>query len=80
MLTISETWLQEANLNESELKIELALALLERRRISFPQACELSELSVLEFLQHVQQRGIELEYDELELMHDVKVLRQLGRL
>lgn len=80
MLTIHDSWLHETNLSEAELRLELALSLLERGRISFEQAQKLAQLEVLEFLQHVQKRGISLEYGTEDLMQDVHTLQQLGQL
>lgn len=80
MLTIHDSWLRETNLSEAELRLELALALLERRRCSFEQAQKLAQLEVLEFLKHVQKRGIVLEYGVEDLMQDIRTLRQLGQL
>ncbi len=80
MLTINDAWLRDTNLNESELRLELALALLERRRVSFDQALKLAQLETLEFLKHVRKRNITLEFGEEELMHDIQTLRQLGQL
>ena len=80
MLTISDAWLHDANLDESELRLELALALLERKRISFEQARKLAQLDVIEFLKHVSQRHIVLEYDVPEWQHDLEALRRLGQL
>lgn len=80
MLTITDTWLRETNLSEADLRLELALALLERRRISFEQAQNLAQIETLDLLGHIQKRGIVLEFGVEELAHDVQTLRQLGQL
>lgn len=80
MLNIHDSWLRETNLSEAELRLELALALLGRGRISFRQAQKLAKLEVLDFLQQVQKRGIILEYGAEDLMQDMQTLRQLGQL
>lgn len=80
MLTISDNWLQETAITETELRRELALALLRRRRITFEQAIELTQMDLLDFLELLQQQGVELEYDVEELKHDVQTLQRLGQL
>jgi len=80
MLTISDQWLQKAAMTEEEARLELALSLLERQRISFQEAQELSEIETLDFLAVIKERGIELEYTVEELENDLQTLQQLHQL
>lgn len=80
MLTITDNWLQSAKLTEAEVRIELALSLLESGRITFEQAQELAEMETFDFLGLLRQRGIELTYDLPDFEQDVRTLKRLGQL
>lgn len=80
MLTITDNWLQSAKLTEAEVRIELALSLLESGRITFEQAQELAEIETFDFLELLRQRGIELTYDVLDFEQDVRTLKRLRQL
>lgn len=80
MLTITDNWLQSAKLTEAEVRIELALTLLESGRINFEQAQELAEMDSFGFLELLRQRGIELTYDVPDFEQDVQTLKRLGQL
>ncbi len=77
MVTITDTWLQSAQLTEHEIRLELAVALLRARRISFEQAQQLVGLPTLEFLQLLRQHGVELHYDVADLQQDIATLKRL---
>lgn len=80
MLTISDQWLQKAAITEAEVRLELALSLLERQRIPLQEAMELAELEIFDFLAVVKERGIAPHYTVEELEHDLQTLRQLHQL
>lgn len=80
MLTISDQWLQKAAMTEAEVRLELALSLLQRRRISIQEAVELAEMELFDFLAVVNERSVELEYTVEELESDLQTLRQLQQL
>jgi predicted HTH domain antitoxin len=80
MLSISDNWLESAQLTEQEARIELALALLRSRRISFEQAQELVGLETLAFLRLLDLHGVVLEYDRGDLQQDIATLQSLRQL
>ncbi len=80
MLTITDHWLQSANLTEAEVRIELALSLLKSGRITFERAQELAQTDTFGFLELLRQRGIELSYDVTDFEQDIETLKRLGQL
>lgn len=63
-----------------ELRLELAVHLFQKGRLSFGKAREMSTLSIWEFLQLLGSRGIPLHYDLEDYDADLKTLRDLGRI
>ncbi len=80
MLTITDHWLQSANLTEAEVRIELALSLLKSGRITFERAQELAQTDTFGFLELLRQRSIELSYDVTDFEQDIEMLKHLGQL
>ncbi|WP_456382661.1 UPF0175 family protein [Persephonella sp.] len=73
--------LQALNIPEekisSELRIQLALFLYEKGRLSFGKARELADLSVWEFLERLNENKIPLHYDIKDLEQDLEVIKKL---
>ena len=61
----------------SELKIDIALWLYERKNISLPPAARLSGLSIIEFNKVLSERGIGIHYSENDLENDIQTLKKL---
>lgn len=79
-LDIPRTVLSSARLSVEELKIELAVHLYGRRRLSLSKACELADLSVWRFRQILAVRQIETTYDSGDVDEDLRNLRALDLL
>ncbi len=61
----------------SELKIQLALFLYEKGKLSFGKARELSGLTVWEFMEKLSENKIPLKYDVKDLKEDLETIEEL---
>lgn len=77
---IPEEILKAAELSEDELKVELALILYKKNKISGGQVRAWLGLTVLEFQHELAKRDLCLNYDFEELNQDVQTLKILGLL
>ena len=66
-------------MSETELKLELAVMLFQKEKLSLGQASRLSALGHLEFQHLLASRNISVHYDVAEFEADLKTLRELGR-
>ncbi len=71
-LTISDDLIRQTNLNEAELRMELALRLFETERLSFGQARSLAGVDVISFQQALAHHHISLHYDVAEFEGDLR--------
>lgn len=69
-----------AQMTPEELRLELALALYQRGKLSFGKARELAGVSPWAFQEVLGLRGIPVRYDLPEYEGDLATLRGLGRL
>ena len=72
--------LESARLTVPEVKVELALHLYARNRLSIGKARELAGMHLWEFRQLLASRRIPPHYDETDLADDIAVLREIGQL
>jgi predicted HTH domain antitoxin len=79
-LEIPKSVMQSARLSIEELKVELAIHLYARRRLSFGKSCELASVSALTFRQLLGAREVRAAYDPEDVDRDVENLRDLGLL
>ncbi len=63
----------------SELKIQLALFLYEKGKLSFGKARELSGLTVWEFMEKLSENKIPLKYDVKDLKEDLETIEELWK-
>ncbi len=61
---------------ERSVKQELALYFFQRNLLSFGQARQLVELSVVEFLDLLRERKIPLHYDMIDYEEDLKTIQE----
>jgi predicted HTH domain antitoxin len=80
VLEVSQDVLDSARMTPAELKVEMALHLYTRGRLSVGKARELAGLTLWEFRQLLASRRIPPHYDEVDLDEDVATLREMGRL
>ncbi len=72
--------LEAARMTPEELRLELAVALYRRGKLSFGKARELAGVSAWTFQEVLGVRGIPVSYDLPEYEKDLVTLRELGRL
>ncbi|MCB0531519.1 MAG: UPF0175 family protein [Lewinellaceae bacterium] len=77
MVLIEDSILEAANMSEQELKIELAILLYRKNRLTYAQARKLSELSRIEFDDKLAEAGIPSDYTVEDLHADLKTLEEL---
>lgn len=65
-------------LSETDLRMELAVALFQRKRITLGTASQIVGLHQLEFQQLIASRGINVHYDVEDFEQDLASLRQEG--
>jgi len=65
-------------INEADLRTELAISLFQQERITLGTASELAGMHQIEFQQLIASRGICVHYDTKDLEQDLKSLREEG--
>lgn len=73
-LIISDDVLEAADLSERDLRIELALALYARGKLSLGKTAEVAEVPIADLMQEMAEREIPLNYGLADLEQDVRTL------
>lgn len=73
-LIIEDKDLALVNMNEHELRVEIATILYEKNRISLGKASDFAGMNKILFMKELAQREIAVNYDEEELMRDIETL------
>lgn len=73
-LVIPEEFLQTAHISEDELKLEIAILLFQRERITLGTASQFVGLNQLEFQKILGSRRIPIHYGVEEFRQDLKTL------
>ena len=63
----------------SELKVQLALFLYEKGKLSFGKARELAGLSVWKFMEKLSENKIPINYDVEDLKEDLETIKKLWK-
>ena len=79
-LIISEEILQTAGIAPDELKMEVAILLFQKWKLTLGQASKLAGMNKLQFQHLLASRQIPVHYDKEEFKEDLKTLKGLGRL
>ncbi len=79
-LTIPDDILTASEMSEADLKLEVAVLLYKREKISAGKACEWLGLNLVEFRRELGNRELTINYDVEDFQADVETLRSLGRL
>ena len=79
-VTIDDSILTAAHLDESSLKRELAILLFQQERLTLGQASKLAGVGQLEFQSMIADRGITIHYGVTEFREDTETLRRLGQI
>jgi predicted HTH domain antitoxin len=75
-IPIPEEFIHATRLSPDELRVELALHLYEKKKISLGKGCELAEMDKAKFMQLLGSRDISMNYDVAEFERDVSALRE----
>ena len=78
-VVISDEVLQASRLTAFELKLEIAVMLFQKEKLSLGQASRLAAMDQLEFQHLLASRKLSVHYDVANFDEDVKTLSQLGR-
>ena len=74
-MVIDDEFLHAAHMSEPELKLELAVLLYQRERLTLGQAARLASLSQVHFRLALGARGIAPHYGVTEFAEDLKIVR-----
>ena len=78
-VVVPDEFLEASGLSEAELRLELAVLLFERERLTFGQASRLAGTSQPEFMHVLAARGLSLHYGVDEFEQDLRTLAALDR-
>ncbi|MEY3826143.1 MAG: hypothetical protein RLZZ148_957 [Cyanobacteriota bacterium] len=76
-ILIPNELLRAAKMSDEELKLEIAIMLYKKEKISSGQARSWTGLTVLEFQHELIRRGLCLNYDEDDFQSDIRTLQSL---
>ncbi len=76
-VVLDDSILDQTKLTEEEIKIELAVSLYARGKMTLGQASKLAGMTQLEFQKQLAQRDVPLNYDLTELKRDVETLKKM---
>ena len=79
-IVIPDEIFNATHLSENELKQEIALMLFSKDKLTLAQAAKLAEMDRLSFQHLLASRKIPIHYGVDDLEHDLKTLKELGRL
>lgn len=79
-LIIPEQILQSTRMSQEEMKAEIAVMLFQKMKLTLGQASELAGVSQLQFQHLLASRQIPVHYDIDDFEHDLRTLKELGRL
>lgn len=79
-LVIPDDILTASEMSEADLKLEVAILLCKRKKISVGKACEWLGLNLIEFRRELGNRGLTINYDVDHFQADLETLHSLGRL
>ena len=79
-VVIPDDVLRAARMSEAQLKLEIAIMLFQKDKISIGKARRLAGINLLEFQREIAERGICIHYDVEEFEEDIKTLQEMGRL
>jgi predicted HTH domain antitoxin len=77
-VSIPDEILESARMSEAELRLEIAILLFEKDRITLAQASVLAGMDRLRFQHLLASRGIPVHYDAEDFEEDLATLRDIG--
>ena len=75
-LIITAETLNQADISATDLRIEIAVYLYDKERLSFGQAKTLSGLDHLNFQKELSKRNVYIKYDTKDLEDDLKNMEE----
>jgi len=75
LIEIPDTAIQETPLSPAEVRLEVAIWLYVKKRLTFGQARKLAGYSVISFQNALAERGLYLNYDQEDFTNDAAVSR-----
>ncbi|MGB3237394.1 MAG: UPF0175 family protein [Geitlerinemataceae cyanobacterium] len=79
-LVIPDDILQATQMTKDELKLEIAIMLYDRQKISSGKVRAWTGLTVIEFQHELAKRGLYINYDIEDFHSDIKTLQLMGLL
>ncbi len=76
-LEIPDSILRATHLSPAELRVEIAVMLFEKEKLTLGRAAELADMGQLEFQRLLASREIPIHYDVEELEEDMRTLDRL---
>lgn len=67
MIVIDDSYIKASGLDEDELKLDIAIMLFEKEKLSLRKAASLAGLNWLVFMKELDKRSISIHYDETML-------------
>ena len=74
MLFLADDIILATRMDEKEIKLEIAVMLYEKGKLTIGKASELAEIGQIEFQHFLASRNIRIHYDTEELEKDLKTL------
>ncbi len=78
LVEIPDTVMAETPLTPAELRLELAIWLYVRKRLTFGQARKLAGFNVIDFQKALVERDLYLNYDEEDLADDITAAHSIS--
>ena len=75
-LVVSDDFLRRAGMTEEELRLEIAILLFQRERLTLAQGSRLAGVTRLEFQKTLANRRIPVHYDVDDFQEDLKNLKE----
>lgn len=76
---ITDELVEATGLTETELRLEIAVALFSSERLTLGQASRLAVMPQAHFLRELGSRGVSVHYGVRELEEDLETIGELGR-
>ncbi len=80
LISIPQDVLHATRMTPDELRVELAITLFQRGKLSFGKAKEMADMDFGVFQQLLGSRGISPHYDISEYEEDLETLKKLSKL
>jgi len=77
LLEIPDAAILETPLSSAEIRLEVAIWLYTKKRLTFGQARKLAGFTVISFQKALAERGLYLNYDQEDLANDLAVSRRI---